>query len=415
MELRTCEYCGTEYNSSLPQCPLCGKPAAPGTAQGTGKAAAPKKGGARLVSKGDQKKEKPARDQDRIPQWMWAVICVVLGLAVLVGALYFVYIMGFFGRKSTNEAFQPSETTQQQTPEAPQPEEPEVPDEPQEPEVVKCTSLTLSQTKVTLDEKGGRIFLTAVTQPSDCQEPLTYASGDETVATVNDAGMITAVGPGETEITVACGDVTKVCLVVCEFEEETVDEPVTPDEPEEPDEPQGPAEDGSDASLSSTDFTLFHPGETTTLTVRDAPAGAAITYVSSDSSVATVSGTGLVTAVGSGTATITVTVNSTKLTCIARCNLGESTENGGGTTEAAGPCTISHSDVSLFSAGEQFTIQLTDANGDAVPGLSWSTSDSSVCTVGTGGVVTATGKGTATVSVTYGGQTYSCIVRCSFG
>ena len=30
MKLKTCEYCGTEYNSELPSCPLCGKTGAGG-------------------------------------------------------------------------------------------------------------------------------------------------------------------------------------------------------------------------------------------------------------------------------------------------------------------------------------------------------------------------------------------------
>ena len=44
MELKTCEYCGTSFDASLRQCPLCGKaaesvPAEPIVLQSDGKAA----------------------------------------------------------------------------------------------------------------------------------------------------------------------------------------------------------------------------------------------------------------------------------------------------------------------------------------------------------------------------------------
>ena len=166
--------------------------------------------------------------------------------------------------------------------------------------------------------------------------------------------------------------------------------------------------------LSSADFTLFYPGEETWLTVKNKPDGAAVSYVSSNANVVTVTNDGKVTAVGNGTATITVMVGETKLTCIARCNLESSAENNTGSTGSyEGPFTISHSDVTLFSSGESFQLVLTDANGKTVSGLSWSTSNAGVCTVSANGVK-AVGTGMATVSTTYNGVTYSCIVRCNF-
>ena len=417
MELRTCEYCGTEYNASLPQCPLCGKPAAADFAADQQPARRKAKGGAREAARGTKRNSAGNVKEERIPRWMWALICVILGLAVLIGALYFFYIMGYFGKRSTathqEETVQTSDVT---------PNEPEVPledetldTEPPSDTGTSCTSLTLSLTEGTLDEAGGRIFLTAVAKPSDCTDEIVYSSSDETIVTVDQNGMVTAVAPGEAEILVTCGTIQKSCRIICDFEAPEEPEPDAEENPPEEQQPNEPEPPVTEPTLSSTDFTLFRPGEQTTLTVRNAPAGASISYVSSNSSVATVTDAGLVTAVGSGTATITVTVNDTKLTCIARCNLGESTENNGGTGTASGPVTISHTDVTLFTAGEKFTITLTDSNNNAVSGLSWYTSDGSVCAVDASGNVSAIGKGTATVSTTYGGQTYSCIVRCNFG
>ena len=46
-------------------------------------------------------------------------------------------------------------------------------------------------------------------------------------------------------------------------------------------------------------------------------------------------------------------------------------------------------------------------------GLSWKSGNTGVCTVDADGVVTATGKGTTTVSTTYGGKSFECIIRCN--
>ena len=418
MKLKTCEYCGTEYSSELRTCPLCGKVGASDQGSQAPQARSGRKGDSRGKSH-----KAPPPDQDKIPRWMWAMICVILGLAVLLGAGYFAYVMGFFGSGSTSSQTQisdtqttePEDTQTDTTPETDETED----SQPEEDDTaatsgVPCTSLTLSQDSITLDEAGGHIFLTAVSRPADCTDKITYESSDESIVTINENGMITAVAPGEAEIIVTCGSITERCSVLCDFEAVTT-EPDT-DTPDDNDsdtqQPDVSASDGSDASLSSTDFTLFRPGEKTTLTVHNAPAGATITYVSSDASVVTVTNTGEVTAVGSGTATITVTVNSTKLTCIARCNLGDSAETGdtGDTGDSDVTYSLSHTDVTLFSSGESFQITVSPTPGS----VSWSTSNSAVCSVDGSGNVTAVGSGTANVTATIGGKTYTCIVRCGF-
>ena len=84
--------------------------------------------------------------------------------------------------------------------------------------------------------------------------------------------------------------------------------------------------------------------------------------------------------------------------------------------EPADPnCTISHSDVTMSILGEYFRLSLRDSNDERVSGLTWRSSDTSVCTVDEKGTVYAVGSGTATVSTTYGGTTYECIVRCRIG
>lgn len=404
MKIINCEYCGTEYDESLSRCPLCGR-----TADGQEDAPAggrkTKKGGARVAKKGKKQKQ-----PERIPQWMWAVSCVILGIAVLIGLLYFLISMGYLGGRQE----EPQLSEEPIIAEVEQPEKEPLPEEEEEPEEIdlSCTGLTLNLAVIAFDKVGSSMFLTAAPTPVDCVDPIIFTSSDESVVTVDQNGMLTAVGAGEAEILVTCGMVSASCTVVCDFE--PVEEEPEEDVPEEPEEEE--PEEVLPVELSSEDFTLFRPGEETTLTVKNAPEGAAISYTSSDPGVATVTNSGTVKAVGNGMATITVTVGSEKLTCIARCNLGTTAENtdGGAAGSVSGNLSLTYTDVSLFSVGEGFTLSLQDSSGNRASGVSYSTSNSGVCAVDASGKVTAMGGGTATVTATYGGQSYSCIVRCNF-
>ena len=129
--------------------------------------------------------------------------------------------------------------------------------------------------------------LTATVSPSSAtNKSITWSSSDESVATVID-GLVTADGVGTATITVTTvdGGYTATCVV-------TVVIPVT----------------GVILNFSSIDLYI---GGTLPLTATVSPASAtdkSITWISDNTAVATVDGiTGLLTAVGTGTATITVT------------------------------------------------------------------------------------------------------------
>jgi len=417
MELKTCEFCGTEYGFDQQKCPICGR--------GEGREAdeQPEKpkhrlasagGGARVAGKGQKKQNKLG----------WGIACIVLGAAVLAGIVYFFSLMDFFDPdfdfnaiptliESGNEVKE--DVTVQPRPEK-EPEPEQIPEEaPQEPEVdvnsKACTGLTISQSAVTLDEQGGKIFLTAVARPSDCENPIEFASSDPSVATVTENGMITAVGPGEANIIVTCGTVVQQCTITCAFEvEPEEDQPEDTDPEEDPDE-QKPEGETAGPELDKVDFTLFYPGEKTKLEVRNAPEGAAITYVSGNTEVVTVDNSGNVTAVGDGDTTITVTVGDVKLTCEARCRMDSTTE-GGSTGSYTGPFKLSHEDVTLFSTGESFTLTLVDSTGKTVSNVGWAASNG--CVSISGNTIKAAATGQTTVSCVYEGTTYKCIVRCSF-
>lgn len=141
------------------------------------------------------------------------------------------------------------------------------------------------------------------------------------------------------------------------------------------DEPQAQAS----LSLNRSDFTLFKAGATFQMKAKADPAGGALTWKSSDESVATVSDKGLVTAVAVGNATITVTDSETGLTasCIVRCNWEEQKPEEGGPADGSDSSSGSSSgdtstpagnvDLSAFASDimgqyEFGMLQLLDAN-----------------------------------------------------
>ena len=309
MELKTCEYCGTSFDASLRQCPLCGKavepsPAEPIILNAGGEPAAPRrreKGGKRLAKNRAKPAAKPVEQTENpyaIPKGMMKAICIILGVAVAAGAAFAIYNLKWFAPKDKTEDTQQTlqadtqpEQTQQPSKEQYMNEEDYTPPKQEETQVeqpaatVTCTALTLSTNTVTFEEAEQFYGITYTREPADCTEEVLFSSDNESIATVNQQGKIVAVNAGSAVITAKCGTQTASCLVTCDFK--VVDE----------EQPSGDEE----LSLNNTDMTFFSPGEQFTLAVKGAPEDADITYSSADASVATVSDRGVITAMGSGT------------------------------------------------------------------------------------------------------------------
>ena len=88
----------------------------------------------------------------------------------------------------------------------------EVTDEPQ-----AEASLSLDTNDFTLFSAGSSHTLKATVQPSG--QKVTFTSGNEKVATVDQNGKVTAVAPGTAKITVTAGDLTATCIVRCRWED----------------------------------------------------------------------------------------------------------------------------------------------------------------------------------------------------
>ena len=257
-------------------------------------------------------------------------------------------------------------------------------------ELEKEIEITSPVTNVTLSAEtleltvGETASLTATLVPSDATlKVVSWTSSDTSVVTITD-GAITAVSPGTAVITVTTkdGNKTATCSI-------TVKAPVV-------------AVTG--VTLNKTTLTLAK-GNSESLTAAIAPDNATdkeVTWSSSRTSVATVDASGKVTAVAAGTATITVSTNdgSKKATCEVTVNVPVT------------GVTLDNTTLTITVGGTS-TLTANVAPNDATDkDVTWSSSDSSVATVNTNGVITAVAAGKATVTVTTkdGNKTATCVV-----
>lgn len=168
--------------------------------------------------------------------------------------------------------------------------------------------LTMNKTSVELTV-GSSFALTV-----SGADKVAFSSSDEAVATVSANGTVQAVSTGSAVITASAADTTATCRVAVTAAVDQPTDPVTPDVPDTPVTPDTPT--GKDLVLQSIygsrgQFS-FNVGETAPLEVDGTDA--TVTWSSSDSQIATVDASGVVTAVSSGKAIITASVEGQTLT-----------------------------------------------------------------------------------------------------
>lgn len=200
-----------------------------------------------------------------------------------------------------------------------------------------------------------------------------FASADESVATVDELGIVQGVAPGETTVTVTCaafGYTARVQVAVLE-----------------------PA-----AALTVAPQLTLEPGQTASLdaAVENAdPAG--LVYTVSDETVAAVDEAGNVTALAQGRADITVSLPGSSLTAVCRLTVGTPVES----------IQLSRPAASL-TAGQTLTLAAATAPAQDAA-VTWQTSDPAVATV-ENGVVTAHGAGAAVITAAADGCTAECVL-----
>ncbi len=211
------------------------------------------------------------------------------------------------------------------------------------------------------------------TDVSITTEKVSWSSSNPAVATVDSSGLVTAVSRGQAVLgaTVVTKDnrslrgTTTLTVVGV----------------------QAVAVEGTPSSL-----TLGTSAQLTARLTLDAGAAAVpVIWSSSDPARVTVSGSGVVTGVAIGTATITATAERASGTALVRV-----------VSNVAQLRAVPATATMVVQQTLQVAAVLTDAAGNVLTGqaVAWSSSSPSVATVSAAGLVTAVGPGTATITVT---------------
>ncbi|WP_373155199.1 Ig-like domain-containing protein [Clostridium sp. AUH-JLR23] len=91
--------------------------------------------------------------------------------------------------------------------------------------VPETTGIELSDESINI-AKGNAVTLTATLKPEGAIDEITWSSSDNTVATVDATGKVTAVAPGKATITVQAGNQTATCEVTVYEVESDVEAPI---------------------------------------------------------------------------------------------------------------------------------------------------------------------------------------------
>ena len=244
---------------------------------------------------------------------------------------------------------------------------------------VAVTEVRLDKTATTLVEGDTEALMATVMPENATDKGIEWKSSDESVATVSQTGLVTALKEGSSAITVITND--GGFKATCDV---TVNKKVIA---------------VTSVVLGNTELTLVE-GEEEKLAVAVTPENAtdkSVVWESGNESVATVSQEGLVTAVVEGKATITVKTNDGGFSASCEVTVKKKVIAVTGVKLSAASMTLREGDKGTLTA----TVEPANATNKNVE---WWTSDLDVVSVtstsgGSNGYVEARGAGKATVTV----------------
>ena len=241
---------------------------------------------------------------------------------------------------------------------------------------VSVTGIRLSETSLQLN-KGGSHSLKATVQPDNATEKtVQWTSSDNSVASVDQEGTITAIGGGKATITASVGGYSATCAV-------EVDIPVT-----------SISLDLPLLTLKKGDFALL-----TATVLPDDAMDKTVRWSSDNPAVASVDQNGKVTAVEVGRATITASAGDVSASCSVLC-----------IAVPVSAVVLDKTSLSL-AKGSAETLTATVSPADATDKtVRWSSDNPSVASVDQHGLVTAVNTGEATIMAAAGDISGTCTV-----
>ena len=234
---------------------------------------------------------------------------------------------------------------------------------------IHISSVALNKTEATV-EAGETVQLAATVNPAnhtDEDTKITWTSSDESVATVNADGLVTAVAGGKATITATTWNgKTAACEIIVPIHMESI-------------------------SVDKTETTIAR-GSEETLTVTITPANTTddktVTWISSDEDVVTVDADGKVTAVGIGEAIVTAKVGNFTATCEVTVNAPLESIEVQENLEM----------VKNQTATIEYSVNPSDTTDSKA--VTFSSDNEEVASVDANGVVTAKKTGTAVITLT---------------
>jgi uncharacterized protein YjdB len=246
---------------------------------------------------------------------------------------------------------------------------------------VNANSISINQSNITLGV-GTNETITYTLASGLSSEDIIWTSSNQSVATINSSGNLTALNIGTTIITATINGISDTCKVVVVSDYVAI----------------------SGITLNKSSTTLL-VGDSETLKVTISPSNATnknITWKSSNPTIATVNSSGYVTAKSVGTATITASVGSYQVTCQVTVTYSFSLKG----------ISLDKTNISIKEkATSQLNVIYNPSNATNKK-VTWKSSNTNVATVNQSGLVTAISKGTATITVVSqdGGYVATCEV-----
>lgn len=255
---------------------------------------------------------------------------------------------------------------------------------PPPPPPVPVASVAVSPNAATV-QVGSTTQLTAVTKDANGNvlsgRSISWSSSNASAAMVSGSGLVTGVAAGTSTITATSDGRSGSSSVT------TTAVP--------------PAPVASVSIAPSTATVPVGQSQQLTATLRDASGnaltGRSVTWSSSNTGVATVSGSGLVIGVAAGTSTITATSET-------RSGTAAVTIAAAPTAPVATVAVAPSAATVAIGLSQQLIATLRDASGNVLTGrsVSWTSSNTSTATVSSSGLVSAAAAGAATVTATSG-------------
>ena len=256
-----CDVCGSRYPDTAVQCPICGSinskaakaaeqirepavksvlPARTPTPGGRfSKANVNKRNQGKPMVEEPEFRTKPATKREKPPvqddydleeafeeetgkkRGGFVNVLLVIIIIALLGVCAYIFIQyfmpSFFG---SDPIIAPTEPTVAvaEAPVATPTEAPTEAPEPTLPPIIPCQQLTQVGDSVVLTEVGQTQKLNIQAMPENTTDGMIFISSNEAVATVDEDGVVTAVGGGNVVITAFCGAQQLECNVTCNFE-----------------------------------------------------------------------------------------------------------------------------------------------------------------------------------------------------